>query len=166
MAWRRSCAHNMPFGVMAKFVQHVYNTTSFYRTAVCRGSYQFRSSLTQHSIVRCSRTKIDDLIATWLSRLPSMSQCLTYKFPPLQPRLARDLLRATLQMGVRVANRPRNSVESKARRLSRELDLSANMEESKVSGHQMMRHTSRLVLKSKPISTNHTRRNRGREQHT
>jgi hypothetical protein len=47
---------------------------------------------------------------------------------------------------VRVANRSGNSVESKARRLGRELHLGANMEESEVAVDKVVSYTSCLIL--------------------
>ena len=65
---------------------------------------------------------------------------------PLQPRLPRDLLRAPLQVRVRVANRTCDSVEGKARGLGRKLDLSADVEESKVAVDEVVGDTSCLIL--------------------
>lgn len=64
----------------------------------------------------------------------------------LQSRLARDLLGTTLKVRVRVANRTCDGVEGKARRLSRELDLSANVEESEVAVDEVVGDTSCLIL--------------------
>jgi hypothetical protein len=51
MAWRRSRAHELPLGVMANFVQHVYNTVSFRQTAVCPTFIKYSSNpLTLHRI--------------------------------------------------------------------------------------------------------------------
>ena len=103
-------------------------------------------------------------LSTWLYILSLTSYHLPIKLLPLQPRLARNLLRATLQVRVSVTNRPSNSVESKARRFCRKLDLGSNMEESKVSRNQMVCHASRLVLNIETISTVPTFKNQGKQQ--
>lgn len=65
----------------------------------------------------------------------------------LQSRLARNLFGTTLEVRVRIANGTCDSVEGKARRLSRELDLSANVEESKVAVDEVVSDTSCLILR-------------------
>jgi hypothetical protein len=69
-----------------------------------------------------------------------------------KPRLPRRRLRPALQVRVRVADRPGDSVESETRRFGRELHFGADVEEGEVPVDQMMGNTRRFVLKErKPI---------------
>lgn len=61
-------------------------------------------------------------------------------------RLTRRRLRATLQVRVRIANRPSDCIEGKARRLGRELHLSANVEESEIAVDQVVGDACCFVL--------------------
>jgi hypothetical protein len=76
--------------------------------------------------------------------------------PVFNPSKARPdwrvFLFTILQVRVRVADRSRYRVEGKTRRLGRELYFGADVEECKVAGHQMVRHTCRLILEGKSAS--------------
>ena len=58
------------------------------------------------------------------------------------------LLLTALQVGVSIADRSSNDVESETLRLGRELDLGANMEEGKVTSGEVVSDASSLVLDS------------------
>jgi hypothetical protein len=63
----------------------------------------------------------------------------------LQFRLLLDILLPTSKVRVRSLDRSSNSIESQTGRLCRELHLASNVEESKISRNQVMRHTSRFI---------------------
>lgn len=66
--------------------------------------------------------------------------------PDLQTGLARNLLLTALKVGVRVTDRPGDSVEGETGRLGGELDLGADVEESKVAGDEVVGDAGCFVL--------------------
>ena len=63
-----------------------------------------------------------------------------------KPRLPRRRLRPALQVRVRIANRPSNSVESEARGFGRELHFGADVEEGEIAVHEVVRDAGCFVL--------------------
>jgi hypothetical protein len=66
--------------------------------------------------------------------------------PPSKPRLPRRRLRPPLQVRVRVANRPGDSVEGETRGSGRELHFGADVEEGEIPVDKVVRDAGCFVL--------------------
>jgi len=64
----------------------------------------------------------------------------------LKTRLTRRRLRPSLQIRVRVANRPGNSIKSEPRRLCRELHFGADVEKSEIPVDEVVGDAGRFVV--------------------
>jgi hypothetical protein len=79
----------------------------------------------------------------------ALATSCTPSTPPSKPRLPRRRLRPALQVRVRVANRPGDSVEGETRGFGRELHFGADVEEGEIPVDEVVRDAGCFVLRGR-----------------